>query len=155
MPAEPLGVDPKDQRAGDSDRQKVADRLRLALDEGRLDFAEYDDRLKQAYSSKTYRELEDLVSDIPRTVPESDSRLSRRVGTQVEQERHEDRRRRFFGGLQARWGGWLSMSVLLSGIWMITVVASGELQYFWPAWPIGIVGVCILAGWAQGQGRKS
>ena len=44
-------------RAADEDRQWVADRLRIALDQGRLRLAEYDDRLRLAYAATTYAEL--------------------------------------------------------------------------------------------------
>ena len=43
-----------EMRAADSDRQAVADKLKKALDEGRLDLAEYDERLQRAYAAKTY-----------------------------------------------------------------------------------------------------
>jgi hypothetical protein len=52
-------------RAADVDRQAIADRLRMAVDEGRLDLAEYDQRLPQAYLARTYRELDALVADLP------------------------------------------------------------------------------------------
>jgi hypothetical protein len=52
-------------RAADADREAVADRLRIAAGEGRIDLAELDDRLGQAYSARTYGELELLVVDLP------------------------------------------------------------------------------------------
>nr|WP_230414830.1 DUF1707 domain-containing protein [Micromonospora tarapacensis] len=52
-------------RAADSDRQAVAERLRVALDEGRLDLHEYDERLQRAYAARTYAELDALVGDLP------------------------------------------------------------------------------------------
>jgi DUF1707 SHOCT-like domain len=44
-------------RAADTGRQAAVDRLGTALREGRLDLAEYDERLRQAYAAHTYREL--------------------------------------------------------------------------------------------------
>ena len=52
-------------RAGDADREAVAERLRIAAGDGRIDFAELDDRLAQAYAAKTYGQLEVLVADLP------------------------------------------------------------------------------------------
>jgi hypothetical protein len=52
-------------RAGDADRQAAADRLRAAHDEGRLDLAEYDRRLADAYSAVTYADLDRLFTDLP------------------------------------------------------------------------------------------
>src|SRR5690348_94593 len=52
-------------RAADEDRQWVAERLRAALDQGRLRLAEYDDRLRLAYQAQTYAELNLLLDDLP------------------------------------------------------------------------------------------
>ena len=52
-------------RAADTDRQKIADQLKAALDEGRLSLHEYDDRVGQAYAARTYAELLMLVDDLP------------------------------------------------------------------------------------------
>src|SRR5215468_3525230 len=55
-------------RAADEDRQWVAERLRAALDQGRLRLAEYDDRLRLAYQAQTYAELNTLLDDLPPTI---------------------------------------------------------------------------------------
>src|SRR5258708_6758814 len=52
-------------RAADDDRQWVAERLRAALDQGRLRLAEYDERLRLAYQAQTYAELNLLLDDLP------------------------------------------------------------------------------------------
>src|SRR5689334_8257058 len=52
-------------RAADNDRQWVADRLKIALDQGRLRLAEYDERLRAAYAARTYAELDALLDDLP------------------------------------------------------------------------------------------
>jgi hypothetical protein len=52
-------------RAGDADREAVAERLRIAAGDGRIDLAELDERLAQAYAAKTYGQLEVLVADLP------------------------------------------------------------------------------------------
>jgi Domain of unknown function (DUF1707) len=56
-------------RAGDSDRDAVAERLRVAAGEGRIDLAELDERLGLTYRAKTYRELDVLVADLPELRP--------------------------------------------------------------------------------------
>jgi uncharacterized protein DUF1707 len=53
-------------RAGDADREGVAEELRRAHQEGRLDTAELEARLERCYSAKTFSELDGLVSDLPR-----------------------------------------------------------------------------------------
>lgn len=52
-------------RPSDADRETVATRLRAALDEGRLDLHEYDERLARAYAATTGTELAQLVADLP------------------------------------------------------------------------------------------
>ena len=53
-------------RAADADRERIAQRLRDSHAEGRLDLAEFQQRLERCYQAKTYRELDELVSDLPR-----------------------------------------------------------------------------------------
>lgn len=52
-------------RASDADRDRVADILREALAEGRLDAEEHSERLDRVYAAKTMGELEPLVRDLP------------------------------------------------------------------------------------------
>ena len=52
-------------RAADADREAVAERLRTAAGEGRLDLEEPDDRLGRAYAARTYGQLRALVADLP------------------------------------------------------------------------------------------
>ncbi|MFC9298937.1 DUF1707 domain-containing protein [Streptomyces sp. NPDC057011] len=52
-------------RASDADRERVVERLRDAVAEGRLDMEEFEERLEAAYKSRTYAELEPLTRDLP------------------------------------------------------------------------------------------
>jgi hypothetical protein len=52
-------------RASDADRDRIADILREALAEGRLDATEHSERLDRVYAAKTIGELEPLVRDLP------------------------------------------------------------------------------------------
>ncbi|MFJ4774848.1 DUF1707 domain-containing protein [Streptomyces sp. NPDC088762] len=52
-------------RASDADRDRVVERLRDAVAEGRLDMEEFEERLEAAYTSRTYAELEPLTKDLP------------------------------------------------------------------------------------------
>lgn len=55
-------------RASDAEREQTAERLRQAHTEGegRLDMADFQERLERCYGSKTVRELAKLVDDLPR-----------------------------------------------------------------------------------------
>ncbi|MGA5558716.1 DUF1707 SHOCT-like domain-containing protein [Streptomyces lavendulocolor] len=62
-PAEPA------LRASDADRDRIADILRDALAEGRLDAEEHGERIDAVYRAKTLGELEPLVRDLPAAYP--------------------------------------------------------------------------------------
>lgn len=52
-------------RASDADRERVAEVLRDALAEGRLDMAEFEERLDATYQARTYGELAPITRDLP------------------------------------------------------------------------------------------
>jgi hypothetical protein len=52
-------------RVSDSDRHQVAELLRVAAGEGRLDIEELEERLESAYAAKTFGDLVPLTSDLP------------------------------------------------------------------------------------------
>ncbi|MEV6002220.1 DUF1707 domain-containing protein [Streptomyces griseomycini] len=54
-----------DLRASDADRERVADILRDALAEGRLDMEEFGERLDATYKARTYGELAPITRDLP------------------------------------------------------------------------------------------
>lgn len=53
------------RRVSDLEREEVADVLRDAAGEGRLSYAELEERLETLYSSKTYGDLVELTTDLP------------------------------------------------------------------------------------------
>ncbi|GAA2953640.1 DUF1707 SHOCT-like domain-containing protein [Streptomyces argenteolus] len=52
-------------RASDAERERVAETLREAVAEGRLQMDEFEQRLDATYKARTHGELEPLVSDLP------------------------------------------------------------------------------------------
>ncbi|MDQ0761130.1 DUF1707 SHOCT-like domain-containing protein [Streptomyces canus] len=52
-------------RASDADRERVAEVLRDALAEGRLDMEEFEERLDATYKARTYGELAPITRDLP------------------------------------------------------------------------------------------
>lgn len=55
-------------RVSDAERAIIADRLALHFSDGRLDQAEFDDRLDRAMRAKTRSDLIGLLSDLPEGV---------------------------------------------------------------------------------------
>lgn len=56
-----------DMRVSDAERAEVADRLSKHFSDGRLDQAEFDERLGRAMSAKTQSDLHGLFTDLPPT----------------------------------------------------------------------------------------
>ncbi|MFG2582046.1 DUF1707 SHOCT-like domain-containing protein [Streptomyces malaysiensis] len=64
-PAAPAPVAEAELRASDADRDRIADILREALAEGRLQPEEHAERIDAVYRAKTIGELKPLVRDLP------------------------------------------------------------------------------------------
>ena len=59
------GGEREKMRAADADRDRVVELLNTAYSEGRLSKDEYDGRLENALSARTYADLDQLVTDLP------------------------------------------------------------------------------------------
>jgi hypothetical protein len=105
------GPDPN-LRAADTDRERVAERLRKSHAEGRLDIDELQERLERCFGSKTLGELRELVSDLPR------------------QDLAEDRRRPFVGFPLWRWR-MAPLVPILFGLIVISTFAGHHVFWLW------------------------
>jgi len=121
-------------RVSDTDRTAVAERLRAAVDEGRLDLGEYDARLRSAYAATTYGELDAVTADLPDARPAA--------VPAAEETRAVAERRKWLD----EWRDWLGGALIMVAIWGTTSLVAGELTPFWPAIPLGIWAAVILAG---------
>jgi hypothetical protein len=149
-------VDPGELRASDADREQVAERLRIALDEGRLNLHEYDDRLRDAFSAKTYAELNALLADLPGVTPDSRAQVvpvqhgavaPADVWQPGTDGRYPAATRRW---LAQRWESWVAAVTICTGIWGVSSAFTGEALYFWPGWVAGPWGVVLLVGTVTG-----
>jgi hypothetical protein len=123
-----------EMRAADADREAVADQLRSALEEGRLDLHEYDERVQQAYAAKTYGDLKGLLSDLPvGNVP------FRRISSAPAPADHVTRR-----WLAHTWSSYFPVVTITMVIWLISSLAAEDLVYFWPIWVAGPWGIVLL-----------
>ncbi|MGY0004270.1 DUF1707 SHOCT-like domain-containing protein [Micromonospora sp. I033] len=133
-------------RAADADREVTAERLRVALEEGRLDLHEYDERLGRAYGAKTYADLDAVVADLPGPAPAQRATVAPAppaptpvagdgpvVGT--------GRGRRRLLGL---WTPWLRVAGILVPIWLLVSIGSRDVANFWPAWVLGPWGALLV-----------
>ena len=58
-------MDPALMRVSDADRHRVAEILRVAAGEGRIDLDELDERLEATYAARTYADLVPITYDLP------------------------------------------------------------------------------------------
>ncbi len=129
-----------DQRAADADREAVAEDLREAFGEGRLDHDEYERRLDDVWGARTYGELDLLTADLP----EPRERVERE--TEAERQRAtEVRKKQELAEYLGEWKAWLGGAVIMIGIWGVTSIVNSELGNFWPGIPLGIWAVVLLA----------
>jgi len=130
--------DPAKLRAADADRQQVAERLKHALDEGRLSLHEYDDRVRRAYESTTYADLQPLVADLPMPGLSAADLEARR--------RADDRRvaRRMPMALTVLWIIWSSIVAVNLMVWVIVAATTEGDLYFWPIW-LAVPGTALFA----------
>ena len=124
------GIGREQMRAGDGDRQAVADALKKALDEGRLDIAEYDERLQKEYAAKTYGDLDGPLDDLPGTT------VTTRPGAAPAAEPAAPPQRSSRTGqlVRAGLGGFGGIFIISTVIWLATSIGAGHMQYFWPVW---------------------
>ncbi|PTA45485.1 hypothetical protein C8054_15240 [Micromonospora sp. RP3T] len=150
-------------RAADRDREAVAERLRVALEEGRLGLHEYDERLARAYGARTYGELDEVVADLPGPAPAERSALAPAApnpppapvvpsdsGTSSAATPVRSPVAGGSGVPEARsrllglWLPWLRVAAILVPIWLIGAVASGHAAGVWPLWVLGPWGGLVL-----------
>ena len=130
---------PDRMRAGDADREQVAEKLRSAHADGRLDLTEYDERVQQAWAARTYGELEALTADLPQAQPSKpDARPKARQA-------HRQCRNGSAG--RAAVSAWAGASLINLVIWAIVCLSTMSWTYPWWIWVAGPWGAVLLAGW--------
>jgi hypothetical protein len=128
-------------RAADGDRQRVAEQLRRAHDEGRLDLDEFDERVTAAWAARTYGDLDALTADLP---PEPTVRAPAPLrGSSATVPPHGPDR----GAVSA----WATASLVNVLIWGVVSVAVVGPVYPWWIWVAGPWGVLLLAQWIGAQ----
>lgn len=140
-----MAIDPS-IRAGDADRERVAEALREHYAAGRLDADELDERLSAVLSARTLGELRGLTADLPVTEP---YQLPVPASSRHEPVRRDRRRRspvRSEQALRAQLASYVSVVAICVVIW-----AAGGFGYFWPVWVIAPWGIAILGHVIRGN----
>ena len=149
-------------RASDADRQEVIERLRAALDEGRLKMEEYLDRMAQASEAVTYGDLAPLYADLPvtssvaRHEPSAPPRAplpgqppaAPLPGQPPAAPRHGAVAAYGWAGLPAPlkvlWTIWAAVVSVNLVIWGLVSATTVQFIYPWPVWVAGPWGIILL-----------
>lgn len=136
-------------RASDSERAAAVERLRSALDEGRLSLLEYDERLARAYQAVTYGDLADLFVDLPSHGPVAGPVPSRPAATRRTAREPVHEEEGLLAGLptalRVLWTVWASVVAINLVIWGLVSLSNTDLHYFWPMWVAGPSGAALFA----------
>jgi hypothetical protein len=136
-----------DMRASDADRQQVVERLRGALDEGRLKMDEYLERMGLAYEAVTYGDLVPLYRDLPAARPVA-KREAAPPPAPAPAPRAEVVKRGAFASLptplKVLWTIWATVVSINVVIWVLVSATTAQLIYPWPLWVAGPWGVVLL-----------
>ncbi|WP_460538924.1 DUF1707 SHOCT-like domain-containing protein [Glycomyces halotolerans] len=143
-------------RISNADRDEAVALLKRALDEGRLELSEFDERTRAVYGAKTNAELDLVFDDLPfgRTDDRSPSTFDAPADDRAEREQDGHghvHHRHGHRGLPSSLHGLVWVAVPTITIWLLSSIVSGEVQYFWPAWPVGIMAAIFLAQWLTGD----
>ncbi|MFB8008695.1 DUF1707 domain-containing protein [Nocardia sp. NPDC056000] len=109
----------ENMRASDADREQIVTKLRSAMDDGRINLHEFDERVQQVYAAKTYGELTPVLSDLP-------AQRNSRSGPAIPKQTGA-----FPTWVKIMWTPWVFVSILVTLIWLAT-----GMGYFWPFWVI-------------------
>jgi hypothetical protein len=138
--------DQQSMRASDRDRQQVVDRLRSALEDGRLTMEEYVDRMEVAYQAATYGDLAPLCADLPVSTPVMAGSATA-AGAAVPPAAFS--RAGYLAGLPAvlriLWIKWLVVVSVNVVVWALVSGTGGHLAYPWPIWVAGPYGAALFA----------
>jgi len=132
-------------RASDDDRQQVVDRLRAALEDGRLKLEEFTERVGLAYQAVTYGDLATLHADLP---PASPQAAPRPAPSSAPPPAIAAKRSAFAdlpAPLKVLWTIWLAAVSINIVVWVLVMGTSGHLIYPWPVWVAGPYGAALLA----------
>jgi hypothetical protein len=114
-------------RVSDGERQTAAERLRVAMNEGRLDLLEYDNRIAAAYAAVTYADLDVLVADLPADPPRPAVPAPSAPAVPAG-------RRAVPGVLVVLWTVWAGVFGINLVVWVLVSLGNGRPDTFWPLW---------------------
>jgi hypothetical protein len=131
-------------RASDDDREQVVDRLRAALEEGRLRMEEFTERVGLAYQAITYGDLAKLHADLPAVSPRAQPRPAPAPAASPAVTAKRSTFADLPAPLKVLWTIWLAAVSINVVVWVLVVGTSGHFVYPWPLWVAGPYGAALL-----------
>ena len=125
-----MSSDMEKLRVGTAEREGVAQILGSAMADGRLTLAEYEERVDAVWKSSTRGELARVTDDLPAVKAESESDVDK-----------SSEWREYFD----EWRWWFGGAIVMTGIWGFQSISDGELNGYWPGWPLGIWALILVA----------
>jgi len=135
-------------RASDADRQDVVDRLRAALDEGRLKMEEYVERMGVASEAVTYGDLAPLYADLPESGSVARREMAATPAPPPAPSPAPVRRGGYAGlptALRVLWTIWGAAVLVNIVVWGLASATTAHVIYPWPVWVAGPWGAALLA----------
>lgn len=132
-------------RISDADRELVSKLLKVAIDEGRLTLAEYDERLRQAYDAKTVGELAPIISDLPRSADGTVEPAPRPMLAPVSGANAYELLEGTPQWIKWLWVSWMIPVSITTLVWVLTLLTGAGTIYPWPLWVAGPLGAVYLS----------
>jgi len=135
-------------RASDEDRQQVVDRLRAAVEDGRLKMEGFTERMGLACQAVTHGGLAKLVADLPPASPQPGPRAAPAPAASAASPAAAAQGSVFAdlpAALKVLWTIWLAAVSINVVVWVLVVGTSGHFIYPWPLWVAGPYGAALLA----------
>jgi Domain of unknown function (DUF1707) len=132
-------------RASDHDRQEVVDRLRGALEDGRLKMDEYIDRMALAYQAVTHGDLAPLYADLPAVGSMAGREAARPASAPPARSPRPGVLAGLPAALKVLWMIWLTAVSINVVVWALVSGTAAHLVYPWPLWVAGPYGTALFA----------
>ncbi|GAB3920032.1 hypothetical protein GCM10011575_35660 [Microlunatus endophyticus] len=133
---------PVPQRIGDAERDQAAQFLQDHHAQGRLDPAEFDERLTAALQAKTQADLDRLFTDLPSPTPRS-------PGQAVEPAKPQPAT----PAVPVSKRVWGAMDVVAGAIWPITLIALFALR--WHPWYLIFIPIIVSSIWGRRRAQEN
>jgi len=125
-------------RASNAEREAFAHTVSIASRDGRLTVTEADERLAKIHAAIFREELPKIVADLPRDTWPAEfagPRTETRTGSGAE------------AAQSKQWNGALVTHAVIVGVLAIGAIGAWRhsgVPFFWPAWPLGWLGISVL-----------